>query len=92
MLRIDVKKDPRVGAQRVDQGRLRPGWRRRRLHELTDGIKEGTDGRIVALDTALKIGQFAGEFLVKGEGFAQPDKHAHDGDIDLDGGLTAQNA
>ena len=56
--------------------------RRGRGHELADGIEEGTDGRVVAFDALLQVGQFAGEFGMTGQHLTELNKGAHDRNVD----------
>jgi hypothetical protein len=64
----------------------------RRGGELADGVEERANAGVVALNLALQLGEFVGEFTMQGQGLAQADKHAHDGDVDLNGARAAQDA
>jgi hypothetical protein len=67
-------------------------WRLRlgRGHQLADGIEKGPDGRVVALDALLQVGQFAGEFGMARQHLTELNKGAHDRNIDLHGALSAR--
>ncbi len=59
--------------------------KRGRLKEFLDRRKEARDFAVVLLD-------FSGEVFVARQDLADPDKRAHDGDVDLDGALAFENA
>ena len=59
---------------------------------MADGFEQGTDCGIVTFDALFKVGKLAGEFLMEGQRFAEPDKRAHDGDVDLNRCFAAQDA
>lgn len=53
-------------------------------HQLANRIEQGPDALIVACDLSFEIRQSSGQFLVKGQWFAQPDEGAHDGKVEPD--------
>ena len=50
------------------------------------------NARVMVFDLAFKFGQLVRQFLVQGQGLSEPDKGAHDGNINLNRPLTAQDA
>ena len=64
-------------------------WRSRRKHEFADGVEDNLEVGVVSI---FERGELAGEFRIREEHLAQTHKCAHDGDVDLHGPRTPQDA
>ena len=56
-----------------------------RRHEALDGVDDGDDLLVLALELALELGELVGELLMSCEESAQPDERANDKDTHFDG-------
>lgn len=61
-------------------------------HQLANGLEQSPDALIVAFDLPFQICQSGGQFLMKRQRLAQAHKGPHDGDVDSNGSLAAENA
>ena len=59
---------------------------------MSNGFDDLPDFAVVASDAGFEFFKSAGEFAVVVEQVAELDKGAHDGDVDADGALAAQDA
>src|SRR6266700_626860 len=64
-------------------------WRSWRKHQLADGIEDNLELSVIFLFQCSKL---AGEFCIREEHLTQAHEGTHDGDVDLHGTRTPQNA
>src|SRR5208337_2752788 len=63
----------------------------RRFEQLLDGVEDDLDLFIVLAILALQRLDLRRQFVMGRHDFAQTDKGAHNGNVDLDGSLTAEH-
>jgi hypothetical protein len=66
-------------------------WFRRWDHQLPNGLEHDAEMFVVVSEFAFDVLQLAGQVLVSPQDFAELDKGAHDGDVDLDGPIAAED-
>jgi hypothetical protein len=69
-----------------------PGFRGRRFHELADGVEEGVNLSVMPTHFPFELCQFARQYLVAHSQFPELYERSHNGDIYMNGPLTAQHA